>query len=256
MIKNAREYLREKFRLANDCLKRDVEYNEKRKKFPIDCTSNEDYFSLLSEREDALQEIWSPLIEFQKKYPKEPNYYIKKDSFYSRVFFTPGLEDVHYIITDDKIPARFIRNQLKNDSWSIVIDQDFLYRYTLLHLTCFLSIMRIEKLGEPNQGIDPYNNFKFPDYIPQCIHCGRHFVKRSPNQRYCDTCRETVKKMGFNPMYDEDAHRYCLNCGKHLPNDKHKKAKFCSGACRTAYHRKKRKEECTENSNMNKDKAL
>jgi hypothetical protein len=235
--------LKIKFEIANNCLKKTVEYNKTREKFPLDSLSNEEYSSWIRREEDSLREIWVPLLEFQKNYPQEPNYYFKKRTYYSRVFFVPGAEDVNFIITNEKIPAKFIKNQVKNDLWSIVISQDFIHRYTILHLMWLLGISSTRPHDGKKECEDPFKNFQFPDFIPKCKHCDRHFQKLKPNQQYCETCRSTVKKMGFNPFTDPDRHRYCLNCGKHLPNGKHKKAKFCMGACRTAYFRKKQKEE-------------
>lgn len=243
MIENAREYLKKKFDIANNCLKKTVEYNQQREENPQDSISDEKYRAWIRKQEDSLYEIWAPLSEFQKKFSQEPNYYLKKGSFYSRVFFGPGFEDINYIITDEKIPAKFIKNQVKRNPWSMVITQDFINRYTLLHLMWLTGISRTIFPGEREKYENPLKNFHFPDFIPKCKHCGRHFNKLKPNQKYCETCRFTVKKFGFNPFRDLDRHRYCLNCGKHLPNNKHKKAKFCMGACRTAYFRKKKREE-------------
>ena len=242
MIYDAREYVKKKSELASVCLAKTVEYHKQRKENPFEPSSEAEYWESLREQEDALRKIWSPLTDFQESYPEEPNYYLKKGAFYSRVFFTPGIENVPYIIiTDEKVPRRFIKNQLKRNSWSLVITKDFIMRYTILHLTWFVNIMRTCKPGETPQE-NSSDIFPFPRSVPKCKHCDRHFVKMAPNQKYCDICRSTLKKMGFNPFIDKDKHRYCLNCGKHLSNDKHKKAKFCQDSCRIVYFRKKQKE--------------
>lgn len=245
MTENAREYLDKKFELANNCLAKSVEYNRIDQELPLEFTSDEEFGAWLQKKEDKQRELWSPLSDFQKSYQQEPNYYIKKGAFYSRVFFTTGLEETQCIITDEKIPKRFIENQLKRDPWSIVITQNFIKKYVILHLIWFVSIMRTQKPGEPITQKIP-QTFEFPDYVPKCKHCGTHFTKLHPNQRYCEGCKSTVRKMGFNPMIDKEGHRFCLNCGKHLPNNKHKKAKFCRGACRIAFFRKKKKDSSSD----------
>ncbi len=250
MIENAREYLEKKFEIAKFCLENTVEYNHNYERLSPDSTTNEEFRTWMKNYENARSNIWRPLLDFQKNYPVEPNYYIKKGSSYARVFFVPGLEDVNFIITNEKIPKRFIRNQLKRDPWSTIITHDFISRYTILHLLWITSVMRTRDPGDTKEFDDPFKNFQYPDFIPKCKHCGRHFNKRYPNQRYCDVCRETVKKCGFNPLTDSDKHKYCLNCGKHLPNNKNKKAKFCIGACRVAYFRKKKNNK-TEDSDRN-----
>jgi hypothetical protein len=65
-----------------------------------------------------------------------------------------------------------------------------------------------------------------------CQHCKNEFVRDKPNQKYCPTCQMDG--------IDFDKHRFCLNCGKHLPNGKHGKAKYCCGACRTAACKKRK----------------
>jgi hypothetical protein len=242
MIENAKQYLAKKFEIANDCLKNTVEYGNLRKEPSTEVLSDEEYFEWIKKEEDIRCKIWDPLTEFQKQFPQEPHFYIKKNSSYARVFFVPSIENVNHIISNEKIPRKFVKNQVNRDPWSIVISQDFVMRYSILHLMWIVGIMRTRDSEDKTEYENPFKNFQFPDFVPKCKHCGRHFNKKYPNQKYCDMCRLSLKKIGFNPLTDLNKHRYCLNCGKHLPNNKHKKAKFCIGACRTAYFRKKQKE--------------
>ncbi len=239
MIQNAAEYLYKKFELAHECLRRTVECH---KHFQDSSRGDltQESSDKIRKKKDEIREIWAPLTEFQKSYPKEPNYYLKRDTQYTRVFFTPMWEEVNYIIMDDNIPEKFIKNQIKRDPWSIVINREFITKYTLLHLIWLTSVIKIDT-SKKIAGKDEtwYNDIEFPDFIPKCQHCGRHFTKLAPNQKYCSNCQSSIKDLGFNPFFDVESHRFCLNCGKHLPNNKHKKAKFCMGACRTAYFRKK-----------------
>jgi len=240
MIQNAAEYLDKKFELAHKCLQKTVECN-KQFQGSLNGKLTIESIDILRKKKDEIREIWAPLTEFQKSYPKEPNYYLKRGTHYARVFFTPMWEDVNYIITDDTIPAKFIKHQINKDPWSIIINREFIAKYTLLHLFWFISILKFDNLKSSLEKEEElYIDIEFPDFIPKCQHCGRHFTKLAPNQKYCSSCQNSVKELGFNPLLDKESHKFCLNCGKHLPNNKHKKAKFCLGACRTAYWRKKR----------------
>lgn len=239
MARNAREYLKKKFQLAEQCLKQTIECNNRYKKSSFSY-SDEEFIKQFQKKKDELLEIWTPLIKFQESYPKEPHYYLKIDTQYARVFFTPMWEDVNYFITDEKIPEKFIKNQIRKDPWSIVITRDFIRRYTILHFLWFLNITKsYTSEFEHHEDLNPYKNLKFPDTIPKCLHCGRHFTKSSPNQRYCSMCISS-RKFELNSHTDLETPRYCKYCGKRLPPNKHRKAKFCMGACRTAYFRRKR----------------
>ena len=70
--------------------------------------------------------------------------------------------------------------------------------------------------------------------IVVCAECKRKFIRFKPHQKKCYACQHQIG----NPFTEPD--KYCLHCGKHLPNNVHGKKKYCCGACRTAACKKRK----------------
>jgi len=202
ICKNAEEYLRELDKLRAEAFR---EWQQKRttlnKSFNlIENPTKQDYKNRDNESYNLYQDCSKSVRDFENA-PIKPTYIFKKGRKYYELKYTG--ENPHLWISPKPIKMQILK--AKKSEW--VIEVIF-----------------------PGSSVD----------IATCPHCKDKFVRLKPNQKYCPACQSDLKDIGFNPGVDLEKHRYCLNCGKHLPNDKHGKAKYCCGACRTAACKKRK----------------
>lgn len=70
-----------------------------------------------------------------------------------------------------------------------------------------------------------------------CAHCGKPFTATRPDRRYCsDLCGKRAYLAAHRVVIEP---RKCLTCGREFTPTHHKRARFCSAACRAAYHNKR-----------------
>ena len=203
LCKNAQEYWRELWRLRGEGFN---EYYSKKTKLhakfhSIDDPTNEDIKKHRNDVHDLFYNCLKEALDFEKQQPTKPLFIYKKGRKYHELKFT--LESPNLWISPKPIDEQTLRE--KSNAWILPIHFDGL-----------------------------------PVDVVVCDSCKKDFVRHKPHQKNCPSCQDNLK-IGFDPFTEPDKHRYCLHCGKHLPNGIHGKRKYCCGACRQAAF-KRRKE--------------
>lgn len=86
-----------------------------------------------------------------------------------------------------------------------------------------------------------------PGQLRKCDFCGKLFRPTGPNNRFCcKNCsisgkREEAKQQAREKR-GHTGKRFCLTCGKELPEDTHWGRKTCPGECTLTYRREQRRE--------------
>ncbi|WAC04025.1 MAG: hypothetical protein OS112_05990 [Methanoregula sp.] len=203
ICKNADEYEREIWKLREEAYR---EYRQKKiilnASFDtIEEPTIQDYKNLDMARYNLFQDCLKQVRDFENRHPIKPFYIFKKGRKYHEL---KNIEENPGLWISPKPIIMQILNA-KNSEW--VLEVTF-----------------------PGSAVD----------VATCPHCKDKFIRYGSHQKYCPSCQRNLKTIGFNPGTDIDKHRYCLNCGKHLPNTKHGKTKYCCGACRTSACKKRK----------------
>lgn len=121
-----------------------------------------------------------------------------------------------------------------------------------------ISIRKIsETLHIKRESINEYlskNNLKMSEYNRKCINCGKEYVAKRPDSRFCcKKCR--VDYINHNPKRPDSGIRICENCGKEYEYDSNIKFytkdnlkahvrsdKYCCFECGQMHHNKKVKQ--------------
>jgi hypothetical protein len=205
ICKNAKEYWEELWKLRGEAWR---EFFDKVTKIRAEFHTIEDPTTQDFENiEKAERILWADCFkeanDFDNRQPVKPLFVFKKNRKWHELRFVVGNPDTILWISPEPVDEQTMRE--KSNAWILPINF----------------------------------NDKVVD-VAICRHCKKEFIRYKPHQQNCDTCKRSLKNIGFNPYTDLDKHRYCLNCGKHLPNGKHGKAKYCCGACRTAACKKRK----------------
>lgn len=106
---------------------------------------------------------------------------------------------------------------------------------------------------EPEEPVDdaptpkPKKAAKKTPVMRTCVYCGKEYRRITGNQRFCcHECQEAQHRIDarnrMRAKANNQGRRYCVVCGKPIPEEQHLLKNTCSEECRIARHNEKARE--------------